>query len=225
MGRRSTHTPAQLRELILTAATDLIVESGLNGLSAREIARRIGYSPGTLYNVFRDLADLILTIEMRMLDALAVRIASLPTETDPAKHLSAIGSAYLSFSMEQPRLWNLLVEHTPDLYAEVPPQFQERVDVIIGEIERPVAGLIGSSTNDRLRRESVAIWSGIHGIATLANSPKLIILSRDDATGLLDQFIETYRAGLTKVAERETGPQTPGQGRASNAVRRTSSSH
>ena len=38
MGRRSTHTPQQLRELILDAAQDIIQAQGLAGLSAREIA-------------------------------------------------------------------------------------------------------------------------------------------------------------------------------------------
>jgi len=52
MGRRSTHTPQQLRELILDAAQDIIQVQGLAGLSAREIARRIEYSPGTIYNMF-----------------------------------------------------------------------------------------------------------------------------------------------------------------------------
>ena len=42
MGRRSTHTPQQLRELILDAAQDIIEAQGIAGLSAREIARRIG---------------------------------------------------------------------------------------------------------------------------------------------------------------------------------------
>jgi len=44
MGRRSTHTPQQLRELILNAAQEIIQSLGLAGLSAREIARRIGVS-------------------------------------------------------------------------------------------------------------------------------------------------------------------------------------
>jgi len=51
MGRRSIHSAEELRELIIQAATDIVERDGLAGLSAREIAKRIGYSPGTLYNV------------------------------------------------------------------------------------------------------------------------------------------------------------------------------
>ena len=71
MGRRSIHSPEELRELIIHATTEIVEQDGLEGLSAREIAKRIGYSPGTLYNVFENLDDILLTIEARLLDRLA----------------------------------------------------------------------------------------------------------------------------------------------------------
>ena len=77
MGRRSTHTPQQLRELILDAAQDIIQVQGLAGLSAREIARRIEYSPGTIYNMFENLDDVVLHVEARVLDALDKRLSTL----------------------------------------------------------------------------------------------------------------------------------------------------
>ena len=87
MGRRSIHTAEELRELILKAATELIESDGLAGLSAREVARRIGYSPGTLYNVFDNLDDLVLTIEARLLDRLAARLAEVPSASSPQEQL------------------------------------------------------------------------------------------------------------------------------------------
>ena len=74
MGRRSSHTPQQLRALVLDAAQEIIEAQGLAGLSAREIARRIGYSPGTIYNVFANLDDVVLNVEARVLDALDRRL-------------------------------------------------------------------------------------------------------------------------------------------------------
>ena len=65
MGRRSSHTPQQLKDLILEAAYEIIEVQGLAGLSAREVARRIGYSPGTIYNMFENLDDVVLRIEAR----------------------------------------------------------------------------------------------------------------------------------------------------------------
>jgi hypothetical protein len=53
MGRRSVHSPEELRQLILDASQTIVERNGITGLSAREIARMIGYSPGTLYNISR----------------------------------------------------------------------------------------------------------------------------------------------------------------------------
>jgi AcrR family transcriptional regulator len=128
MGRRSSHTPEQLRELIIEAATELIAENGLQGLSAREIARRIEYSPGTIYNVFRDIDELLFTIEHRMLDTLTARLASVADAGEPLERLCAMAATYLAFSLERPQLWNLLMEHTQKPGVELPPDFKCRLD-------------------------------------------------------------------------------------------------
>ena len=85
MGRRSIHTPDELRELIIEATTSIVEQDGLEGLSAREIAKRVGYSPGTLYNVFENLDDLLLIIEARLLDELAGRLAGTDASGPPAE--------------------------------------------------------------------------------------------------------------------------------------------
>ena len=50
MGRRSDHSRTELEELIVAAGHRLMEETGFAGFSAREVARRIGYSIGTIYN-------------------------------------------------------------------------------------------------------------------------------------------------------------------------------
>ena len=65
MGRRSDHTRAELEELILSAGHTLVAEAGLGGFSAREVARRIGYSIGTIHNVFRSSDRLIAALNTR----------------------------------------------------------------------------------------------------------------------------------------------------------------
>ena len=77
MVRRSIHSPEQLRELVIQSAREIIVKEGLSRLSAREIARKIGYSPGTLYNLFDNLNELLLQVQARTLDALDQRLSEL----------------------------------------------------------------------------------------------------------------------------------------------------
>ena len=127
MGRRSTHTPDQLRQLILDAAQSIIETNGLAGLSAREIARRIGYSPGTIYNMFQNLDDVVLHVEARVLDALDQRLAQALAEGDPKDKVVKLAESYLAFTSERPKLWNLLFEHYMPSGSDTPPWYQQKL--------------------------------------------------------------------------------------------------
>ena len=70
MGRRSDHSREDLRVLTLEAARRLLCAHGLEGLTARRVAAEIGYTPGTLYNIFENLDDLILHVTAGALDGL-----------------------------------------------------------------------------------------------------------------------------------------------------------
>ena len=196
MGRRSSHTPEELRELILQSATDLIEKTGLSGLSAREIARQIGYSPGTLYNVFADLDDLILTIESRLLDRLANRLAEVPPNDDPVQHLCDLAAVYLSFTQEKPRLWNLLFEHHMPHDWKVPAAFQARMEALLTCVEQAIEPLIPNDDTGRAQRAARVLWASVHGITSLATADKLSNVTPENAALLVDDLMRTFLAGL-----------------------------
>ena len=70
MARRSDHTREELRRMALDAARAIIESDGLRALSTRRLAKAIGYTPGTLYQLFEDLDDLIIEVNVETLDAL-----------------------------------------------------------------------------------------------------------------------------------------------------------
>jgi len=53
---------ADTRKAILQTALELIAEKGLDKLSLREIARRVGYSPAGLYEYFDSKEGILLTL-------------------------------------------------------------------------------------------------------------------------------------------------------------------
>ncbi len=53
---------SELRSAILKAAQDIFLEEGFEKFSMRRLARKVGYSPTTLYNYFKDKRDLIYSL-------------------------------------------------------------------------------------------------------------------------------------------------------------------
>ena len=118
MARRSAHSPEELRERILQAAQSIIEREGLVGLSAREIARMIGYSPGTLYNIFENLDDVLLTLQIQMVGSLIDVIKAVPYGPTPEETINAVAKAYLNFALDNKRMWNLLLHPLSSRWRE-----------------------------------------------------------------------------------------------------------
>jgi AcrR family transcriptional regulator len=200
MGRRSVHTAEELRELILSASTELIEQQGLAGLSAREIARRIEYSPGTLYNVFDNLDDLVLTIEGRLLDRLAAALTEAVADqaAAPRERLMRLARAYLDFTHKNPKLWNLLFEHHLPPGRDIPDWYQKKLEDLMGRVERALDPLMDPADPQALRRAARVLWAGVHGITSLSTADKLSIISSENAAALVDDLVETYVSGLER---------------------------
>jgi len=200
MGRRSSHTPDQLRKLILDAAQSIIEQHGLAGLSAREIARRIGYSPGTIYNMFENLDDVVLHVEARVLDSLDARLAAMSTDGESIVVVRRLAHTYLDFTRENRRLWNLLFEHYMPKDMDVPIWYQQKLDGLLTRVELALSPLFGGREPEGCKRAARVLWAGVHGITSLATAEKLSSVTTDTATTLLDELVDSYLRGLGVVA-------------------------
>lgn len=197
MGRRSTHTPQQLRELILDAAQEIIDANGLAGLSAREIARRIGYSPGTIYNMFQNLDDVVLSVEARVLDELDARLRALGPDGDANGRVVRLAHAYLAFTQEKPRLWNLLFEHHMPAGTELPTWYQSKLEGLMAHVEEALGPMFPPGREADRQRAARVLWAGVHGITSLSTADKLSVVTTETANRLIDDLVLTYLAGLT----------------------------
>lgn len=196
MGRRSIHTAEELRELIIQAATDIVEREGLAGLSAREIAKRIGYSPGTLYNVFENLDDLLLTIEARLLDRLTERLAETDASGTPAERIHRLTDTYVAFTQERPKLWNLLIEHRMPPGQEVPTWYRTKLEGLLTPLEQALSQLLNGDDPTANRRAARTLWASVHGMTSLSTAQKLAPVTGHAGGSLVDELVSTYIAGL-----------------------------
>ena len=212
MGRRSSHTPQQLRALVLDAAQEIIEAQGLAGLSAREIARRIGYSPGTISNIFANLDDVVLNVEARVLDALDRRLSEALQGNGAGDTCEGrdrpmrIARAYLAFTQERPLLWNLLFEHHMPRGGQLPPWYRQKLEGLMAQVERALAPYFAPGREADRERAARALWAGVHGITSLATADKLSVVTTETAERLVDDLVATYLAGLAGRRHGAAGP-------------------
>ena len=193
MGRRSQHTPEELRELILGAARRVVMESGFQGLSAREIARNIGYAPGTLYNMFQNLDEILMRVEAGVFDELDQRISQAMSGKMGADAVMRFAAAYVQFAYDNPQLWQLIQEHNPSNRAIAPDWYLERLFAPLARLE-PELGKIGASHDpDVIARQARLIWASIHGMIQVSTTPKFgavpVATAKSMAEALVTQLI------------------------------------
>lgn len=197
MGRRSIHTQEELRELILCASRKIIEQRGLIGFSAREIARNIGYSPGTIYNIFDSLDELLLVLQARLLGEVVATMAAVPPGEDAHDYINRLGATYVRFAVDNSRLWNLLVAHQVDKLAKAPPELQECLTTgatIVGNALRP---LMPDAVDGEVHQSAQALWAGVHGITALAVTQKGDSINSSTADNYVKILISTFTNGLT----------------------------
>ena len=199
MARRSDHSRKQLREMALAAAESIAEQEGARGLTAREVAGRIGYSVGTLYNLFGTLDDLILEVNAGTLDLLFEALTLARREAgsdDPESVLAAFARAYLGFIDRHPHRWDMLFEHKLPKGRSLPDWYHEKLGRLLTLLDGSLTPLFrADQTRDRARAARV-LWCGLHGICSLARAGKLGAVTEESVSSLTEALLTTYLAGL-----------------------------
>jgi AcrR family transcriptional regulator len=193
MARRSDHTRDELHRMALQAARRIVAKDGLRGLSTRRVAGAIGYSPGTLYQLFEDLDDLIVHLNAETLDELFEACRDIDLTVGPEAVLEALATRYMRYVKRNPELWSAVFEHhLPDGRA-LPEWYYERTRKLLGLAATAISPLVDGD-RDRLMHEARVLWASLYGIAALASSRKLA--KSETADGLVRSLTANYVAGL-----------------------------
>lgn len=138
MGRRSDHSRAELEELILAAGEAHMAEAGFADFSAREVAKRIGYSIGTIHNVVGSHDRLILAINARTLRAWADYLRG-RLGGGHEDRLAALVNGYFDFAAENRNRWMALYDHRMGAENVLPDDFLAAFEALVALIRSEVA--------------------------------------------------------------------------------------
>lgn len=163
MGRRSDHSREELRDLFLKAGQAHLADVGFARFSGREVAKQVGYSIGTLYNIFGSLDGLLVAINSRTFDLWSDHLRD-ALEAGGEDRIRALVEGYFSFAETHPNLWMAIYDHRlPEgvtLDADAEARRTALVDIVEAEIERELGDKAQGIEVERLTRSLVAT---VHG--------------------------------------------------------------
>jgi AcrR family transcriptional regulator len=195
----------QLRSLIVDSARELFVTKGVDAVTMREIAKRIDYSPTSIYLHFADKESLIRAICDTDFLALAVSLKSIFQITNPLERMHALGRGYAAFALSHPNHYRLMfmTQHVPidpalsslkQNNAEQDAYFQ--LKSVVKDVYD--AGYFRADLHD-VDLIAQTIWAGMHGVCSLQ-----ITMSQDtwvnwaSISGRLQLMQEALMRGLLR---------------------------
>lgn len=183
MGRRSDHSRAELEAMIVAEGHRVMAETGFAAFSAREVARRVGYSIGTIYNVFDSLDQLLVAINSRTFelwtDYLRQRV-----EQGGSDRIQALVKAYFDFAREHSKLWMAIYDHRLPAGMAMPDRDMEKrralTQIVFDEIARQLWARSASDV-EHLSRSLIAT---VHGHCTFELNGTFALMGEKDPVAL-----------------------------------------
>ncbi len=195
--KKERYHHGRLRAALLEAALQLIDEQGLDALTLRRLARRVGVTHAAPYRHFRNKAELVAAVATQGFEQLAERLAKhqkLARATDRArpKWLAGLGAAYVSYARQHPAQFRIMFPtNTAAQHGE---RLSEGRELLWEQMKAAAQTVCDTGTvrRDRLTKFARLLWCQIHGVAMLCNDSRLPPASGVEATSatLINETIE-----------------------------------
>jgi AcrR family transcriptional regulator len=193
--------PLELREACVVAAQEVIAERGLENLSLREVARKLGVSHQAPYKHYPSRDHLLAEVLRRCFQRFAAFLDARPACADPVQDLQSLGMQYLAFARDHPLEYRLMFGSTWPEAAAQPELVRDAThgyDVLRGVLRRMHGD--SAARRETVELDALYIWSMVHGLAGVMNGPCVDRLGVQP--GVLQQAVghAMARAGLGLAA-------------------------
>lgn len=194
---RKERTKESIKNKILDAAKELFIKKGFSETSMRHIAKKIEYSPTTIYLYFKDKNAIFQAIHDVGFGLLANYMDVLSNVSNPIERLKAMGRVYIKFALENKELYELMfIIEDPEIICfdsadDCWEKGQSTFHILWNTVnECKNGGLFKDYSTDNL---SYIFWSAVHGMASLyikGRSDK--VFSKEKATSMLEECVEIF---------------------------------
>ena len=170
--RRNSYHHGNLKQALIEAATEMVLESGIGSVTMRALARRVGVSPAAYAYHFPDKGSLLLAIATEGFRKLNDYFEPALEHDDPRERLRVLGERYIDFALQYPGHYRVMFgDHAALEKTEPDEEFlTQSGGAFRALVDTMEAVMDGSDSQTSGLDAALMIWSHIHGAVLLWNT-------------------------------------------------------
>lgn len=176
-----------LREACIQAAREVIAEQGIEGLSLRDVARKLGVSHQAPYRHYPSRDQLLAAIMQRCFEDFA-NFMDHASKAHVSDALLGMGQAYMHYAAQHPLEYRLMFGTPwpePAAHPELVRHAVHAFDLLRQHLQQQLQQRADATQSDMLallaqaELQALFIWSALHGMASIeqANVMQHLVLS------------------------------------------------
>ncbi len=181
---RKGRTPGDLREACVAEALRIVEREGVESLSMREVARRLGVSHQAPYKHFASRDHILAEIVARAYGSFVEYLEAIPETDNPAEDMAEMGRRYVRYALTHPLQYRLMFE-SPLPEPRRHPEMMRRADRAFTLLRTCLKRMPDRWTNalgdDATDTDALFVWATLHGLASISRSSALHTLTLPDS--------------------------------------------
>jgi AcrR family transcriptional regulator len=201
--------PPRTRELLITAAADLLDAGGREAVTLREVGHRAGVSHNAPYKHFANKEALLAGVAAQELTKLGDAVAALRKDDLPEHEvLRAALREYVAWALAYPARYRLVYGAWSAPFEDLAMAAESSRSTLLAIVE--AAQRSGQLPPDDTERMTALLQAVIHGAIDLAMNGHLAIGGKGnaDADGLVDDLLRYLHASAAVTSSRRSTRST-----------------
>lgn len=195
---KSRYHHGHLAESLLDAVDEIATQFGIEAVTLRGCAKRVGVSPASAFRHYTDKRALLTAFATRALHQLAESMEAarqqVQLESDDAFH--AVGMAYIRFALEKPAFFRAMWREET-IYSQ-DPDYIAAAERLGSYLKEGFASTIADEDPGELSSMELLAWSSVHGLAGLfVDGPVARKKGREKRLQMAGQMLRQLRPALT----------------------------
>lgn len=176
--------PDTIKDACIDTALEIIEADGVEQLSLREVARRLGVSHQAPYKHFPTRDHILAAVVARCYAEFAAFLEARPRREDGWADLGEMGLAYLGYAREFPLKYRLMFNAplpTPSNHPDMMAKARHAFDILQNRLTSLNVRDVAVAADHPARHDALFTWSCLHGLASLMQSDVLHTLPLEPA--------------------------------------------